>query len=90
VIPFLILVGMAYPSTKTLLAMRDTSAADMTIKATGFQWKWRYDYLEDDVSFYSKLTTPREQIRIRPPRASTICWKWTIRSWCRSASACAS
>ena len=37
-IPFLILVGMAYPSTKTLLAMRDTSGADMTIKATGYQW----------------------------------------------------
>jgi len=39
VIPFLILVGMAYPSTKTLLVMRDTSASDMTIKATGYQWK---------------------------------------------------
>jgi cytochrome c oxidase subunit 2 len=63
VIPFLILVGMAYPSTKTLLAMRDTSNADMTIKATGFQWKWRYDYLEDDVSFYSNLATPRDQIQ---------------------------
>jgi len=63
VIPFLILVGMAYPSTKTLLAMRDTSNPDMTIKATGFQWKWRYDYLEDDVSFYSNLATPRDQIQ---------------------------
>jgi cytochrome c oxidase subunit 2 len=68
VIPFLILVGMAYPSTKTLLAMRDTSASDMTIKATGFQWKWRYDYLEDDVSFYSNLTTPREQIQNGAPK----------------------
>jgi cytochrome c oxidase subunit 2 len=63
VMPFLILVGMAYPSTKTLLAMRDTSNPDMTIKATGFQWKWRYDYLEDDVSFYSNLATPRDQIQ---------------------------
>jgi len=68
VIPFLILIGMAYPSTKTLLAMRDTSAADMTLKATGFQWKWRYDYLEDDLSFYSNLTTPREQIQIAAPK----------------------
>jgi cytochrome c oxidase subunit 2 len=68
VIPFLILVGMAYPSTKTLLAMRDTSAADMTIKATGFQWKWRYDYLEDDVSFYSNLATPRDQIQNQAPK----------------------
>jgi cytochrome c oxidase subunit II len=68
VIPFLILVGMAYPSTKTLLAMRDTSASDMTIKATGLQWKWRYDYLEDDVSFYSNLSTPREQIENQAPK----------------------
>jgi cytochrome c oxidase subunit 2 len=68
VIPFLILVGMAYPSTKTLLAMRDTSASDMTIKATGFQWKWRYDYLEDDLSFYSNLATPREQIQNAAPK----------------------
>jgi cytochrome c oxidase subunit 2 len=68
VVPFLILVGMAYPSTKTLLAMRDTSGADMTIKATGFQWKWRYDYLEDDVSFYSNLATPREQIQNQAPK----------------------
>jgi len=68
VIPFLILVGMAYPSTKTLLVMRDTSASDMTIKATGYQWKWRYDYLEDDVSFYSNLSTPRDQIQNQAPK----------------------
>ena len=68
VIPFLILVGMAYPSTKTLLIMRDTAGADMTIKATGYQWKWRYDYLEDDVSFYSSLATPRDQIQNQAPK----------------------
>ena len=68
VIPFLILVGMAYPSTRTLLAMRDTSNPDMTIKATGFQWKWRYDYLDDDVSFYSSLSTPRDQIQNLAPK----------------------
>jgi cytochrome c oxidase subunit 2 len=68
VIPFLILAGMAYPSTKVLLAMRDTSGADMTIKATGYQWKWRYDYLEDDVSFYSSLATPRDQIQNQAPK----------------------
>jgi cytochrome c oxidase subunit 2 len=68
VIPFLILVGMAYPSTKTLLMMRDTTGADMTIKATGYQWKWKYDYLEDDVSFYSNLSTPREQIQNQAPK----------------------
>jgi len=51
VIPLLILVGMAFPATKTLLAQRDTSAPDMTIKVTGYQWKWHYDYLQDGVSF---------------------------------------
>jgi cytochrome c oxidase subunit 2 len=68
IVPFLILIGMAYPSTKTLLAMRDTTGADMTIKATGYQWKWRYDYLEDDVSFYSNLSTPRDQIQNLAPK----------------------
>ncbi len=54
-VPFFILVGMAIPATHTLIAMEDTTASDITIKVTGYQWKWRYDYLEDDVSFYSNL-----------------------------------
>ncbi|MCC7484216.1 MAG: cytochrome c oxidase subunit II [Burkholderiales bacterium] len=62
VIPFLILIGMALPATKTVIAMKDTSHADITIKATGYQWKWNYDYLQEGVSFYSTLATPREQI----------------------------
>jgi cytochrome c oxidase subunit II len=62
IIPFIILLGMAYPATKTLLAQRDTSAPDVTIKATGYQWKWHYDYLQEGVSFYSTLATPRAQI----------------------------
>jgi cytochrome c oxidase subunit 2 len=61
-IPFLVLVGMAIPATKTLLALEDTRDADMSIKVTGYQWKWKYDYLDDDISFFSVLTTPREQI----------------------------
>jgi cytochrome c oxidase subunit II len=68
VIPFLILVGMAYPATKTLLAERDTSAADLTIKATGYQWKWQYDYLQDGVSFFSVLATPQAQIHNTEPK----------------------
>ncbi|MEO8626731.1 MAG: cytochrome c oxidase subunit II [Betaproteobacteria bacterium] len=68
VIPLLILVGMAVPSTKTLLAMRDTTSADMTIKATGYQWKWRYDYMDDDIGFWSSLSTPREQIENLQPK----------------------
>jgi cytochrome c oxidase subunit 2 len=62
VIPFIILLGMAYPATKTLLAERDTSAPDLTIKVTGYQWKWQYDYLQEGISFYSTLATPRAQI----------------------------
>ena len=62
VVPFLILIGMAYPATKTVVAMKDTTNPDITIKATGYQWKWGYDYLEDGVSFYSNLATPRDQI----------------------------
>lgn len=62
IIPFLILVGMAIPSTKTLFKMDDTSGADMTVKITGYQWKWKYDYPENGISFFSSLSTPRDQI----------------------------
>jgi cytochrome c oxidase subunit 2 len=62
IIPFIILIGMAYPATKTIIAMKDTSNPDVTIKATGYQWKWGYDYLQEGVSFYSNLATPRDQI----------------------------
>lgn len=63
VIPFVILMGMAYPAAKVVIDMKDTSNPDMTIKVTGYQWKWGYDYLNDDVSFYSNLSTPAEQIK---------------------------
>jgi cytochrome c oxidase subunit 2 len=62
VIPFVILMGMAYPAAKVVINMKDTSNPDMTVKITGYQWKWGYDYLNDGVSFYSNLSTPREQI----------------------------
>jgi cytochrome c oxidase subunit 2 len=62
VIPFIILVGMAYPAAKVVIDMKDTANPDMTIKVTGIQWKWRYDYLNDGIGFYSNLATPREQI----------------------------
>ena len=62
VIPFVILVGMAYPAAKVVIDMKDTSEPDMTIKITGYQWKWGYDYLNDGVSFTSSLATPRAQI----------------------------
>jgi cytochrome c oxidase subunit 2 len=62
IIPFVILIGMAYPATKTIISMKDTSNPDITIKATGYQWKWGYDYLQEGVSFYSNMSTPRDQI----------------------------
>lgn len=65
VVPFLIVVLMALPATKTVVAMKDTSNADITIKATGMQWKWGYDYLKGEgegISFLSALSTPRDQI----------------------------
>lgn len=65
VIPVLILLGMAIPSTATLIRMEDTTEADMTVKVTGYQWFWQYEYLEDNVSYYSKLSTPRSQIENR-------------------------
>ncbi|HEY9103622.1 cytochrome c oxidase subunit II [Chitinimonas sp.] len=61
IIPVLILVGMAYPATKVVLEQKNTAGANMTIKITGYQWKWGYDYLEDGVSFHSRLKTPQEQ-----------------------------
>lgn len=61
-IPVVILVVMAFPATTTLLAMDDTSAADVTVQITGSQWKWHYKYLEHDVEYFSLLATPREQV----------------------------
>lgn len=68
VIPFLILLFMAYPATKTILAMKDTSAPGITVKVTGYQWKWNYDYLQEGFGFYSSLTTPLAQIENREPK----------------------
>ena len=65
IVPFIIVIGMALPATKTLVSMKDTSNADITIKATGMQWKWGYDYLKGEgegIHFLSTLSTPREQI----------------------------
>ncbi|MCL4800353.1 MAG: cytochrome c oxidase subunit II [Burkholderiales bacterium] len=71
VIPFVILVLMAWPATTTLLAMRDTTQPDITIKVTGYQWKWGYDYLKGDgegISFLSNLATPHNQIYEQAPK----------------------
>ncbi len=67
VIPFLILLLMAVPATRTVLAMKDSSAPDLTVKVTGSQWKWNYSYLDEGFDFYSNLKTPEAQIEGREP-----------------------
>ncbi|WP_443088909.1 cytochrome c oxidase subunit II [Vibrio sp. M260118] len=62
VIPIIILVLMAIPATKTLVAMEDTSQADLTVKITGSQWKWHYSYFGEDVEFFSLLATSQKEI----------------------------
>lgn len=63
IIPVLILVAMAVPATKTLIKMEETTDPDMTIKVTGYQWKWKYDYLDEDISFFSSLDETSNAIR---------------------------
>lgn len=60
-IPIIILIAMAIPATSTLIKMEDNSNSDITIQVTGSQWKWHYKYFDQDIEFYSVLTTPREQ-----------------------------
>ncbi len=63
VIPFVILIGMAVPATTTLTKIYDTSDSEVDILITGHQWKWQYEYIGEDVSFFSVLSTPVEQIQ---------------------------
>ena len=74
VIPLLIVIGMALPATKTVVAMKDTTNADITIKTTGYQWKWGYDYIKGEgegISFLSTLSTSRESINNLAPKSNT-------------------
>ncbi|QXG41025.1 cytochrome c oxidase subunit II [Pseudomonas viridiflava] len=65
VVPFLILVAMAIPATRTLISMYDASESDVDIQITGYQWKWHYKYLGQDVEFFSNLATTTHQIHNR-------------------------
>jgi cytochrome c oxidase subunit 2 len=65
VIPILILVLMAIPATKALIFMEQTGDAEMTLKVTGYQWKWKYDYLDEDISFFSTLAQDSNDARQR-------------------------
>jgi len=68
IIPFFILIFLAVPATKTLIAMDDTANADVTIKVTGYQWKWQYEYLDLGINFFSNLSTPYDQIQNKEPK----------------------
>ena len=63
VIPILILVILAIPSTKTLIDLADSSDPDLTIKITGYQWKWKYEYLDSGISFFSSLDAASNEAR---------------------------
>lgn len=63
VIPVVILVAMAVPAAKTLIEIEDTRDSELTIKVTGYQWKWHYDYLDDGVSFFSTLARSSDAAR---------------------------
>ncbi len=62
VVPFVILIAMAVPSTGALVRIYDTGDADIDIKVNGYQWKWQYEYLGEGVSFFSNLSTPKDEI----------------------------
>ena len=76
IVPFLIVIGMALPATKVLVAQKDTTAADLTIKTTGMQWKWGYDYIKGEgegIGFVSTLdNTHRVMSNNGGPKAGQV------------------
>jgi cytochrome c oxidase subunit 2 len=73
VIPVLVLIAMAWPATAKLIAMYDTRESEMTVKVTGYQWMWKYEYLGQGVEFTSRLARESDRIRQsgeRPTAAS--------------------
>jgi cytochrome c oxidase subunit II len=65
IVPFIIVIAMALPATKVLVAQKDTSSADLTIKATGIQWKWGYDYIKGEgegIAFVSTLDNAQREM----------------------------
>ena len=79
IVPFVIVIGMGAMATRTVVAMKDTSNADLTIKATGYQWKWGYDYLKGDgegIKFLSTLDpTHREMSDAGKPQGDNYLLK---------------
>jgi len=71
-VPTLILVAMAWPATRALIDMYDTGGEDMSVEVRGYQWRWQYKYLDDDLNstfgFFSSLSTPRDEIDGNSPK----------------------
>ncbi len=67
-IPTLILICIAIPGTLVLINMNDEAKSDVTIKITGFQWKWKYEYLENGISFFSNISTPFDELNGTKPK----------------------
>lgn len=65
IVPTVIIIALAIPATKLLIKMDDTSEAKITIKATGIQWKWKYDYLDEDITLYSSLDAKSQEVAQR-------------------------
>jgi cytochrome c oxidase subunit II len=63
IVPVFILIAMAVPAARTLVEIEDTSKTELTIKVTGFQWGWNYDYLDNGVSYYSHLDRKSNRAR---------------------------
>ncbi len=60
IVPFIILIALALPAAYVMINMEDDSGAEMTVKVTGYQWLWHYEYVDDEVDFYSRLDTSRQ------------------------------
>jgi cytochrome c oxidase subunit 2 len=67
-IPFLILVALAIPATIVLSHIHNTDESALTVKVTGYQWKWKYEYLDQGISFFSNLSTNQDQINNKMPK----------------------
>jgi cytochrome c oxidase subunit II len=68
IIPLFILIAMAVPASKVLIDMSNYDKADITIKVTGYQWKWRYEYLDNQINFFSTIATPFDQMHGTAPK----------------------
>lgn len=69
IIPLVILVAMAIPATATLVDMYDTTEAEIDIKVTGYQWRWKYDYIDDEFGYFSNIATSEDEIYNRTAKS---------------------